>query len=217
MIPYQSWGSELTPNYQARISLWLYWYMLDVVGILIGIIMPAVLVFGPDCTETPGDGCMQLPIVSFTFCFFVLTLPSLNLVRLLFERPCELSENFYKKKIKDEIFCSFPSDETVPGFIQSMMNEPFRIFVIADSVEALADNMPYILIPYWCKWVIGEDSMEAAEAFTIGAVIRLVTQVCGIPFWFNLAKRPGWGKMRTFMVGTLMLSAVSLPTYIFTF
>ena len=55
---------------------------------LAGIVTPAIIVFGPDCSETPESGCIQLPVISFLFCFLVLTLPSLNLCRLLFERDC---------------------------------------------------------------------------------------------------------------------------------
>ena len=65
--------------------------------------------------------------------------------------------------------------------------------------------MPYFLLGYYTRWVIGEDSNDASTIFVVGALSRLFAQLLGIPIWAQLAQKPGWGKIRAFVVGSVCL------------
>ena len=72
-----------------------------------------------------------------------------------------------KKPLLDDEDVEFPSQATVPSFISCMCNGPFRLIVLASSIEALASNMPYVVLPFYARWVIGEDTMDADVLFPI--------------------------------------------------
>merc|ERR1719421_1711173 len=67
LIPLQSFGNELTPNYKARTNLWLWWMGIFSCGILFGLVVPNMFSYGPKCKAEPDNGCIALPFNALAF------------------------------------------------------------------------------------------------------------------------------------------------------
>ncbi len=68
--------------------------------------------------------------------------------------------------------------------------------------------MPYVVLPFYSKWVIGEKTWDADTLFPILAGSRMIAQVVGVPVWFMVARIKGVGKFRAYMIGMLCLAFV---------
>jgi len=86
LISILGWAHELTPNLNERTSLWANIYALSTVFILVAIVAPALVTFGPDCYETPEDGCVAYPVLACGFVVLFQSIPSLYMVNTLKER-----------------------------------------------------------------------------------------------------------------------------------
>lgn len=259
LIPLQAFGNELTPSYQWRTRLWGTYAGSNMIWILMGIGMVGTVGFGPKCGKEADTGCLSYPVMSFLFCFFVMTLPTLRMLRKFKERDCRLVPEDYSlieaakgvssspakaatntpsptggtndktspeeeepnlaipRKISaqdtlnylSEERVTFPSTSMVPLFIACMLNHPFRILALACCVEAIGIQMPFVVLPYILRWVVGEDNMERNKLFTLCATVRLLSQVVGVFWvWIPLAQKKWLGKTRAFFIGNVCLSLV---------
>jgi hypothetical protein len=73
--------------------------------------------------------------------------------------------------------CKFPSTGVVPSAISCLLNEPFRLLVVMASVQALAQELPYVVLPYLSQWVIGEERRAHGDWFLFLASVRMLAQI----------------------------------------
>merc|ERR1719376_719105 len=76
----------------------------------------------------------------------------------------------------------------IPGLISCWINRPFRILVVSDIVEAVGSDLPFIVMPYITKWVIGEARMSSGLSFSILAGINLGSRLITIPLWLYMTR-----------------------------
>ena len=51
------------------------------------------------------------------------------------------------------------SQNSVATMVGVTLNEPYYIYVVANAIKRLGSDIPYVLMPFFLKWVVGEDEM----------------------------------------------------------
>ena len=192
IIPYDAL-SELTPSTTERNSLYTWYESALVFGILLGIAIPGLIDIRPSdagiagvvdddyensCTDQPTDGCLMFPILAGAFgTMFVVAM-----VLLVIKTQSASIDSSSK-----------PSTvAVVPGLVSCWLNRPFRILIVADIVEAVGGDLPYVVLPYLTKWVIGEASISSSLSFmTILGGTNLIMRLVAIPLWLRISKSLG--------------------------
>ena len=204
IIPYDALSGELTPSTTERNSLYTWYESALVFGILLGIAIPGLIDIRPSdagiagvvdddyensCTDQPTDGCLMFPILAGAFgTMFVVAM--VLLVIKTQERSIDSS--------------SKPSTvAVVPGLVSCWLNRPFRILIVADIVEAVGGDLPYVVLPYLTKWVIGEASISSSLSFTILGGTNLIMRLVAIPLWLRISK--SLGKFKTYLTHVFLL------------
>ncbi|CAD7961518.1 unnamed protein product [Amoebophrya sp. A25] len=95
--------------------------------------------------------------------------------------------------------CEFKNDDIIPNFISTFLNEPFRILLVAESVEAIGSRFPYQVLPYIMTWVIAENSQEAEQGMAAVLTVHALMGLPSVYFWKKLASKIG--KFRAFYIG----------------
>ena len=76
--------------------------------------------------------------------------------------------------------------------------------------------MPFVVMPYTMRWVIGEDDYTYHTLFTMCATVRLLAQIFGVFFvWVPLAQKKAVGKTRAFFIGNFCLAIVHCSLVLF--
>lgn len=170
LIPYEALGPEATPLYDERNSLYLWQEAFVVVGILFGAVIPGFMpnIGGAQCGENPTDGCTTYWILVIAFATLHLV-GMLNLVYHWKEKPMELLED--------------DSPDIVPTIIQCFENKPFRLLIMAEFIEAVGYELPFVVLPYLTKWVIGTKTLSNGLLFSMLAGLNLVCRLLFLPLW----------------------------------
>ena len=204
MIPYEALGAELTPSVTERNSLYTWQEAALVIGILFGAVIPGFVDFKPSdaidtgddyensCTHHPEDGCKTYPMIASVFAALFL-IAMTWLVAATTERKIDASER------PDSI-------AIVPTLVSCWLSRPFRLLIVSDIVEAVGGELPYVVLPYLTKWVIGESSMSSSLAFSLLAGINLLTRLFSVPLWLHIAKKIGKVKAYIWFNGLLMVA-----------
>lgn len=202
-----AWGNELTPNFDSRTELWACYVAFGLAGTLVGIGLPAAVTFGPDCDGSAEDGCYSLGLMTLLNALLFYSVPVWILCKLVPER--DYSSGYVEKNpddgieshplqsvidslgrtdlTKNEIHSLVSSNLESPNhfvanFIQSVLNEPFRLLLIQRCVQALTELVPLMVMPYIAKWVVGEDDFRGDTLFVFWIAFRMGASAAGV--WF---------------------------------
>jgi len=218
-LPVDGLGGDLTYSSVERNRIFYHrgvWVML---GIMVGVLVPA---FVPStCTGTSGDevegcptykeivvthdGCTTFPVLAAVFS--VITAVGLwNLGRTVKERDPRTCTEAQHMPV-------------VPSLVQVSMNRPFRILLMADIVEAIAQNTPFVVMPFVTRYVVlppgsearcGEDVMIADPDTLFGmfGVVYFLGNFAAMPLWRCVMSR--FGKRRAFILRNVAVCVSTL-------
>jgi len=184
--PNNAFIAEATPDYQERTSIWSYFEVWAVLGMLVGLVTPVL--GAAECESTPETGCyLYLQIAVFFGLLFLLS----NLVKcwVLKERAASTLETM--------------PGALVPSIVACFKNFPYAILVISDVVEGFGANLPMVVLPYILDWVVGRQAAEdligsTGLLFAACVVCHMVVRMIFTPIWKWAADR--YGKFQLFVV-----------------
>jgi len=101
------------------------------------------------------------------------------------------------------------SNPLVPGVRRALRNRPFRILLLAGTVNAISAAIPAILLPYFVAYVLQPSDPGAMIGLFL--VMYLGSGLLFVPLWLAVAKRIG--KLRTL----LLVSAIGIAGSVFYF
>mmetsp|Transcript_107273 Transcript_107273/g.218898 ORF Transcript_107273/g.218898 Transcript_107273/m.218898 type:complete len:744 (+) Transcript_107273:143-2374(+) len=199
MIPLQGWGAEMTPDCKERSKIWAWREIFCVVGILVGAVGPGFLskLGGVDCFKDPGDGCIALPLLGFVFSS-LLCLGCVLLVCCGRERP--------NKRLPPPQRKGWSDDGVVPTMITTWLNRPFKFVLISELSEAFGAHMPFTVLPFFVRVVLGNACLDPSLSFSLLAGVNLGTRMLSLPVWIYVGKRIG--KFNALYIFNFLLSGV---------
>lgn len=174
-IPYESLPVEMTPDPGARTNLFLTWTIFQILGTLLGSVLPSFNYFGPDCTGTAYDGCYDYVTLGFI----------LGLLHIFFI----LCTSCTIKEVKATLLPPPEDSSIVLMFVQTWLNRPFRALLISDILEGFGAEVPMAVLPYIVRWVIGYDiileqlGMSYSMYFAVLAGLHLISKVIFVIAW----------------------------------
>ena len=169
MLPYQTWGAELSADYDERSRVTAAREIFAVVGTLIAIILPNVLMQRGGDT---GDGLEAL------YWFLLVSLPLCLLVLLIGVRePKRQRDGHAGLNLRN-------------GVRLLTQNRPFRRLLIAYLLNGFANALPAVLFVFFV-----EHRLEASQAeLGFALVVYFLSAVLGLPIWLWVGRH--WSKHR---------------------
>ena len=193
-VPWEALGPELTPDYQARNSLFAWRDGFYIIGILLAVTLPLVLVWALDIP--PGAVREQQ-----TFRWFALIIaPTLVLLcwlcaAMIQERAWTGPQGSGEKPA--------PRQTALQNYHQGLkllwQNKPFRILTLAFAIASIGANLPATLILYYVEYVLQD---VRAEAYLL---LYFLTGILFLPAWVWIAGK--WGKKPTWMAAMILNAA----------
>lgn len=181
MLPYQTWGAELSTDYDERSKVTAAREIFAVVGTLVAIILPNVLMQQGGDT---GDGLRAL------YGFLLVSLP-ICLIALL----VGVREPAHSSRTRAGLS---PRE----GLRLLGSNRPFRRLLIAYLLNGFANALPAVLFVFFV-----EHRLEATQAqMGLALVVYFLSAVIGLPIWLRIGRR--WSKHRLWCASMLWVSAV---------
>lgn len=178
-LPYQTWGAELSDDYDERSRVTASREIFAVVGTLIAIILPNVMMQGGGDT---GAGLQAL------FWFLAASLP-ICLVILLVVVPEPAVPATAGLNLRD-------------GIKLLADNKPFRRLLFAYLLNGMANGLPAVLFMFFLQHKI-----EATQAQTgIALICYFTAAVVGLPIWLRVGRN--WSKHRLWCASMLWVSGV---------
>lgn len=181
MLPYQTWGAELSTDYDERSRVTASREIFAVVGTLVAIILPNVLMQQGGDT---GDGLVAL------YVFLVASLPVCLLVLLLgVSEPPRSASGKAGMNLR-------------AGLELLGNNRPFRRLLLAYLLNGFANALPAVLFVFFV-----EHRLEASQAeMGFALVVYFLSAVIGLPIWLRIGR--GWSKHRLWCASMFWVSAV---------
>ncbi len=181
MLPYQTWGAELSADYDERSRVTAAREIFAVVGTLIAIILPNVLMQRGGDT---GDGLEAL------YWFLLVSLPLCLLVLLIGVRePKRQRDGHAGLNLRN-------------GVRLLTQNRPFRRLLIAYLLNGFANALPAVLFVFFV-----EHRLEASQAeLGFALVVYFLSAVLGLPIWLWVGRH--WSKHRLWCASMLWVSGV---------
>eukprot|EP00753_Platysulcus_tardus_P005251 PLAT1307.1.p1 GENE.PLAT1307.1~~PLAT1307.1.p1 ORF type:complete len:696 (-),score=298.09 PLAT1307.1:49-1890(-) len=186
VVPYLSLGTEMSPSYKERNSIFTWSEMALIVGVLIGTVLP-----GPLGGATNPDILKGLAAI-FSVLFIIANV-------ILATKARERKMTKYIKGTEPGI---------VPTILQCFLNRPFRLLIVSDVVEAVGGDLPFVVLPYITRRVIGEDRMESGTLFSILAGVFILVRLICLPAWLWAADK--FGKYRAYVFFNVALTVVTV-------
>jgi len=177
--------AELTPDYQEKTSVWSFFELWSVLGMLFGMVTP--ILGESECASTPETGCY------FYLQFAVVVGVLFSASTLL---KCWLVKERAAKTLEKE-----PAS-LVASIVSCFKNYPYSILVLSDMVEGFGANLPMVVLPYILDWVVGKQAAEdlmgsPGMLFAACVVGHMVVRIIATPVWKSLANR--YGKFELFV------------------
>ncbi len=186
VVPYESFGPELTFNYNERTSLFSIRDGFLIAGTLAAAASPAIVKAIFD-VEQSAQG------ERFTFFFLSVLYAPLIVASCLWAVKI-LKENNVKK-IKEQI-------SILKGFKYVIKNRPFLVLLASYTISAIGNNLPATLILYYVQYVLGSSH---ADLFLL---LYFMTGILFLPAWIKFSEKKG--------KKTAYLTAMGINTGVFT-
>ncbi|MCP4757540.1 MAG: MFS transporter [Proteobacteria bacterium] len=166
-VPYQGLGLELTPDYDDRTNVFGYRAILGGIGL----ILCFFVIYYLKSRHVFADERQMLKTLTgflalITILMFVIPLLGVK------EHP-----EFARRK----------RSPLIPGIRRALRNRPFRILLAVSIIGTVPATVPFLLMPYFTKYVIGAEDRWRI----IFGVIYIVAAVIAIPVWMVAARRIG--------------------------
>lgn len=223
LIPFEAWGGAMTPDYRDRTTLWAVGDCSNSFGILLGIAVPSFLACSPG--DTTGCAPQWVLTLLLSVAFIVATL---NLFWRGREAPYEaitepVCRTLHVKRVSGSSdggdaakaneatstdLSRWTEQDTISVLISTMINKPFRLLLIAQMVRGLGREVPFAVLPFLTKYVVGENCMTSGTLFGLGSIAMLGTQLLTAPLWALLARRIG--KISAWFAFSAVLAVSSL-------
>lgn len=178
-LPYQTWGAEITTDYDERSRVTASRELFAVIGTLVAIVLPNVLM---QQGGTTADGLSAL------FWFLAASTPLALLALLLVVREPRAPED--------------AGINLREGLALLRGNQPFRRLLLAYLFNGAANGIPATLFLFFVNHRLGASDAEAGLAL----VIYFLSAVVGLPIWMRIGR--GWGKHRLWCASMLWVSLV---------
>jgi glycoside/pentoside/hexuronide:cation symporter, GPH family len=177
-LPYQTWGAELSPDYDLRSRITAAREICAVVGTMAAILLPALLV----ADNAQGQGLRAL------FWFLLGTLPLAVLVLLW--------------RVPEPRFPEHAALNLREGMRLLAANRPFRRLLLAYLANGAANGVPATLFIFFNLHVLKVSEQMAGLAL----IVYFLSAVIGLPLWLRIGRR--WSKHRLWCASMLFVSAV---------
>jgi glycoside/pentoside/hexuronide:cation symporter, GPH family len=166
LVPYYSWGAELSTSYEGRNRVTVFREAFTFVGTLAALLLNYILSAGLE----PVAGAQAT--LEFFAHFLIVALPVTALIALtMVAEPRNRSVR------------TVPFREGL-GFMRN--NLPFRRLVLAFLVNGLANGFPVTLFIMYIS-----DRLLLTDKSGLFLIVYFVSGLIGMPFWLQLAKRSG--------------------------
>ena len=179
MMPYQTWGAELSTDYDERSRVTAAREIFAVVGTLVAIILPNLWMQQGGDT---GDGLVAL------YVFLLASLPICLLVLLL--------------GVDEPTRHGHAGLDLRGGLALMRNNRPFRRLLFAYLLNGFANALPAVLFVFFV-----EHRLEASQAeMGMALVVYFLSAVVGLPIWLRVGRH--WSKHRLWCASMGWVSVV---------
>lgn len=174
-------GGAGGPSGEEKTMVWRSKKIAANTGVVFGMAVVPFFFVSEQCSSTPDDTCVELPIISAAFgAFFFVSAGFLALRGR--EPPLERSARAARR-------ADFTEEDTIPMLISTSLNRPFRILLISDIVKSLGEDIPFVVLPFMTAWVLGEQCMSATKVFQYAVIMNIVAGLLAVPLWSCLAMK----------------------------
>lgn len=216
VIPHDAWGAQLTPSYQEKTHVWAWKEMCAHFGIFCGMAVFPLIFVTKQCSTTPEDGCIQMPVLALFFglLFMVCSLrlawvgrePTLQ---QLDEATVRETSQTAARVPSIKPGGGFTEEDTLPMLISTYLNLPFRILLISVSAQALGQELPFNVLPYLTEWAVGEKCLAADDMFGYLAGTNIVMGLLMVGPWMLISDY--FGKFQSYVCWLIALLIATLP------
>jgi len=192
MIPYDGWGAQLTPIYKEKTGVWVWRELLASAGILFGMAVVPLMFVTKQCSSTPEDGCLELPLIALFFGLIFMHAclqlaysgkePNAAALKLVHPVGRSSESNL-------DIDRRFSENDTVPMLMSSFLNRPFRVMLVTDMAKAVGQEIPFNVMPYMAACVLGEKCFGADDFFGFLVVANIICGASCVLLWQWLAAK----------------------------
>lgn len=187
-IPYMSWGSDLTEDYNERTVLRSYAYVFNQVGMCIGMVLPTIIV--DYCMNLGKTTAQSWQIVGI----FVGVCGALALLLCAFTITKDDRKDFIRHKKGALLTPAFFAD-IFKEYINILKLKPIRFIISASIVYLIANTIFSSDRVFYMTYNLGMSQKEIS-------LMMLIITVSGIAFVPFIAKlSEGWDKKNVFMAG----------------
>lgn len=184
-IAHQSWGAELTTEYDERSRLFGWRELMSIVGMVTVLTLPAII------EQSGGDVFDKIASMGW-YLLILLPITTFIILYVVPERPF---------KIEDEVHV--PLKEAVRAVL---MNVPLRRLLVADFAVSFGIGATGSTYLFLVTWVFGQ-----SENASIILLTYFVSGLLAMPLWMKLAYR--LGKHKTIVVASCyaMVALLGFP------
>ncbi len=189
VVPYESLGPEITPDYHERTSLFGLRDGLLIAGTLAAASSPAMIAALFGLAHDEAGERARFFWMSVLYAPLVIAL-SWWCVAAIKEHPQTRSNT---------------QTGILKGVGSVLANKPFMILLLAYTISAFGSNLPATLILYYVQYVLGSQS---ADLFLL---LYFVTGVLFLPGWIALSRRIG--KKETWLAAMVINTGAFLGVF----
>ncbi len=163
--------------------------VLETIGVLLGVIIPALII--TDRTDTSQWGLAVMVVAIISFIVFIMMIPGVKEDQEMKDRRVELD----KKREFDSFF---------KGMGVAVRDKNFLAFAILYTAYTTAMGVVMLSIPHFV-----EDILLMGKSSELVLVFYILFVIIAAPIWYKLSYKIGVKKVAT--IGALILASVGIP------